>query len=53
MIETFYGTDQLVLQAGPRTFFVALLIGLAFGFALSAPASAAHGNSWVFSTCAT
>ena len=34
MIETFYGTDQLVLQAGPRTFFVALLIGLAFGFAL-------------------
>ncbi len=34
MIETFFGTDQLVMQPGPRTFFVSLLIGLAFGFAL-------------------
>ncbi len=34
MIETFFGTDQLVTQPTARTFFAALVIGLAFGFAL-------------------
>jgi thiosulfate/3-mercaptopyruvate sulfurtransferase len=34
MIETLYGSDQLVGQAGAKTFFLSLVIGLAFGFAL-------------------
>ena len=34
MIETFYGADRLVMSPGPQTFFVSLLIGVAFGFAL-------------------
>ncbi len=34
MIRTFYGIDQLVAAPSAKTFFAALLIGLAFGFAL-------------------
>ena len=34
MIETLYGTDQLVVSPGAKTFFLALVIGLGFGFAL-------------------
>jgi thiosulfate/3-mercaptopyruvate sulfurtransferase len=34
MIETMYGAGRLVLSPGPQTFFLALLIGIAFGVAL-------------------
>jgi thiosulfate/3-mercaptopyruvate sulfurtransferase len=34
MIETLYGTGQLVTFPEAKTFFLALLVGLAFGFAL-------------------
>ncbi len=34
MIETFFGTDRLVVAPGPQTFFASLLVGIAFGFVL-------------------
>ncbi|MBN2473619.1 MAG: YeeE/YedE family protein [Pirellulales bacterium] len=34
MINTFYGTDQLVAAPSAATFLAAMLIGLVFGFAL-------------------
>ena len=34
MIETFFGTDQLVTAPSGRTFLAALVIGLLFGFSL-------------------
>jgi thiosulfate/3-mercaptopyruvate sulfurtransferase len=34
MIETLYGAGRLVLTPGPQTFFLALMIGIAFGMAL-------------------
>lgn len=34
MIQTFFGADQLVAAPSAKTFFAALVIGLAFGFAL-------------------
>ncbi len=34
MIETFFGTDRLVMEPTPATFLAALVVGLFFGFAL-------------------
>ena len=34
MINTFYGTDQLVSAPSPKTFLAAMIVGLLFGFAL-------------------